>query len=491
MPPSNFAEELFKSVLPEISKTPILSAEEVVARCTQRNIKAPIDARMVTIVPMIHRETLKAALCLVSCDSRPRFSIQDMNMIQTLAEGVAVDLANKELFEQIERQAVTDPMTGLHNRRYFGEQLSKEMDRHQRFGHPFSYIILDLDFLKKINDNLGHQFGDAAIKHIANVIKKCVRDVDTTARYGGEEFVVLLPETDIAGARVVAERMCQAIREKEVEGVGVVTASIGVSTFPYDAQDRDKLTELADQALYLAKHRGRNQVCSVSEDLLPTLSERGEEALEIQKATIKAKADELAPFDLQIIADHGLLGILGAVIKLIEAKDAYTNERSPRAADYASKIAQALHLSKEHTTTISLAAILHNLGKVGISEEILQKKDALTEEERKLIEETPVIGARILEPAKHLQRVASVVECYHEHWDGTGYPKGLKGEQIPLESRIIALVDAFVAMTSDRPYRDALSPREAMAALQQGASKEYDPRLVKIFINLLSKEFSA
>jgi diguanylate cyclase (GGDEF)-like protein len=487
--PNQFAEALFKSVLPDIGKVPIFPLpDEINLRCAQANIPCPKDASMITIAPLIHRENLKAALCLVSCDGRPRFPVLDMNMIMALAERVAVDIAHKELFEQVERQAVTDPMTGLYNRRHFSEQLSKEIDRNQRFGHPFSYIILDLDFLKKINDSLGHQFGDAAIKHIANVIKKCVRDVDTTARYGGEEFVVLLPETDVGGARVVAERMCVAIAELPVDGIGTVTASIGVATFPYDAQDRDKLTELADQALYLAKHRGRNQVCSVSDDLTPSLEQRGEEALEIQKATIKAKAEELDPIDLKLVAEHGLLGILGAVIKMIEAKDAYANDRSPRAVDYAAKLAQALHLSREHTTIISLAAILHNIGKIGIPEEILQKKEALTDDERKLIQQSPTVGAKLLEPAKHLHRVASVVEAYHEHWDGTGYPKGLRGEQIPLESRIIALIDAYVAMTSERPYRAAMKNHEAAAILQAGAAKEWDPRLVKLFLAVLQKE---
>jgi len=137
---------------------------------------------------------------------------------------------------------------------------------------------------------------------------------------------------------------------------------------------------------------------------------------------------------------------------------------------------------------ISLSAILHNIGKIGISEEILQKQEPLTPEERKIIETSPSAGAKILEPAKHLHRVASVVESYHEHWDGTGYPKGLRGEQIPLESRIIALVDAYVAMTSDRPYRQALSHKEAVTNIQQGAGKDWDPRLVKLFLSVLSKD---
>lgn len=504
---TTFAEKLLGAVHDRIDDGPILDRDDLQKLLKAQSLEPPANAHHVTIVPVKtsrrvlvtdsegaeqseeQEQSLKAAICLVTSDDRKTLHLDDMVLIKDLADRVAADIWNKELFEQVERQAVTDPMTGLHNRRHFGEQFSKEIDRNQRFGRPFSYIILDLDFLKKINDTYGHQHGDDAIKHIANVIKKCVRDVDTTARFGGEEFVVLLPETDVQGARVVAERMCYAIREEPVnDTIGIVTASIGVATFPYDAQDRDKLTELADQALYLAKHRGRNQVCSVSEDLLPSLNARGEEALEIQKATIKAKAEELASVDLKMVAEYGLLGILGAVMKMIEAKDAYANDRSPRAADYAAKLAGALHLSKEHTTVISLAAILHNIGKIAIPEEILQKQEALTDDERKIIESHPTVGAKILEPAKHLHRVASVVESYHEHWDGSGYPKGLRGEQIPLESRIIALIDAYVAMTSDRPYRPALTPSEAATILQQGAGKQWDPRLVKLFINVLSKE---
>jgi diguanylate cyclase (GGDEF)-like protein len=466
----------------------ILSRDDIVEKLSGMDIGNIEQMHSATLFPLIQGESFKGALCMISPQGKKNFSVKDMNMIADLSDRVAVVISHKELFEQVEKQAITDAMTSLFNRRYFQEQLSKEIDRYQRFGHPFSLIIVDLDYLKQINDKLGHQYGDVAIKHIANVLRKTVRDVDTTARYGGEEFVALLPETEIEGARIVAERMCAAIREKPVEGVGVVTASIGVATFPVDAQDRDRLTDLADQALYLAKHRGRNQVCSVSEDLMPSLTARGEEALEVQKASIKAKAAELASIDLSLIVEHGLLGILGAVIKMIETRDAYSNDRSPRAAEYAGKLAEALNLSKEHITIISMAAILHNVGKIAVGEEILQKKGPLSDEERKIIQATPTISAKILEPAKHLHRVASVVESYHEHWDGTGYPKGLKGEDIPLESRIIALVDAYIAMTSNRPYRNALSSNQAASVLQEGAGTQWDPELVMLFLKLLQSD---
>lgn len=510
----NLGEHLFTNFMDLLrsGKTQLLSKTEIKDAFEDTIYALPEDIKSVMLMPLVQGTSLKGGLCMVSAETDDYPSLADMHMLDEVLNRVSVVLSHKELFEQVERQAVTDALTGLYNRRYFQEQLSRELDRHQRFGHPFSYIILDLDYLKKINDGLGHQYGDAAIKHISQVMKKCVRDVDTTARYGGEEFVVLLPETDVEGARIVAERMCIALREREVEGVGTVTASLGVATFPHDTDDRDELTELADQALYLAKHLGRNRVCSVSQDLIPALQK---EELKVEKdkqrknktGVIAVPAPTPAPepakkivaeknfeepeqdfgINLNLIAEQGILGVLGTVIKMVEERDMYNSDRSPRVAEYAGRIAYALRLSKDHTTIISLAAILNILGKISIDERILRKPGPLTQEERKIVQNSPAAGAKILEPSKQLQRVATVVASYHEHWDGTGYPKGLKGEDIPLEARIIALVDAYVAMTSDRPYRKALSDEDASAQLLEGAGKEWDPRLVKLFLALLEK----
>ncbi len=173
---------------------------------------------------------------------------------------------------------------------------------------------------------------------------------------------------------------------------------------------------------------------------------------------------------------------MGTIVKFIEARDAYNKDRSPKAADYASKLAQALHLSKEHVAIISLAAVLNNLGKIALPEEILQKKGPLTDQERKVIEQSPVIGAKILEPAKQLHRVASVVESYHEHWDGTGYPKGLKADEIPLESRIIALVDVFDALASKRCYKESWTSEDIRQHFIEMRGKHYDPQLVDLLL---------
>lgn len=503
----NFGEQLLLSSLEELKleQRIFLTADQIKERMLGKSAEIPDDLKSATMFPLVHAGNFKAGLCLVSKDRETPFPEKDMHMVTDLADRVAVVVSHAELFAQVERQAVTDPMTGLFNRRYFTEQLSKEIDRYQRFGHPFSYIIVDLDYLKKINDSLGHHFGDVAIKHIANVMKRSVRDVDTVGRFGGEEFVVLLPETAHENARMVANRICAAIRAKPVEGIGVITASLGLATFPQDAQDRDKLQELADQALYLAKHRGRNQVCSVIEDLVPSQEGKTDEPApaagdaHAPAAVPAAAAGAEAPgsasgseaagtVDLVLANEKGILGLITQIVKAIDEKDAYGNERSPRAYTYANSIAQSLRLSKEHAELVSLSAAFSNIGKLSIPEEILRKNGPLSADEMAQIRKCPSVGAKFLEPAKMLYKLSSVIEALHENWDGSGYPKGLKSEEIPLESRIIALVDAYVAMTSDRPYRKSMSKQEAIKQIQDDSGKKYDPRLVRFLLTVLQKE---
>jgi diguanylate cyclase (GGDEF)-like protein len=220
-----------------------------------------VPGKSATVIPLINDMQLRAVLLMVS-DQGDLLLEKDLQMVQNLADQLAVVLAHAELFVQVEQQAITDPMTGLYNRRYFSEHLSKEIDRNQRFGHSFSCILCDLDHLKHINDTFGHQYGDAAIKHVAKMLQTTARDVDIVARYGGEEFLILLPETGQQAARAAAERFCKAIRESMVEGLGQITASIGVATFPEDANDKEQLLKSTDRALYAAKRQGRNQVQS-------------------------------------------------------------------------------------------------------------------------------------------------------------------------------------------------------------------------------------
>jgi len=494
-----FADKIFadSQELLRDGQTVFISSEDLMQRLGSELDPALWGNRAVICVPLGQGNNFKAVLIMVAKDRSRPFPDKDMRMVIDMADRVGVVISHSELFATVERQAVTDPMTGLFNRRYFEEQLSKEIDRFQRFGHPFSFIIVDLDFLKKINDTKGHHVGDAAIIHTGNVVRRSVREIDTVGRFGGEEFVVLLPETDLKWAKMVAERICAAIREKGVDGCGIVTGSVGVATFPHDSDQKDRLFELADQALFLAKHRGRNQVCTVTEDLMPTLADGGEEKLrDAMKQDIRMGpapelpevATTMPSFDVDLIKEKGLLGMLSQLISAVEERSCYQPDRSSRAYGYANRIAQSLHLTKDHTEVVSLAAVLCNLGKMAVPEEVLQNPDPLSEEDRVYINQVPHAGAKFLEPAKTLGKIAGIVEAYKEHWDGSGYPNGLKGDVIPIEARIVALVDAYTAMTSERPYRKAIDHDKALRLIQDGAGKEWDPRLVKIFVGLLNKE---
>jgi diguanylate cyclase (GGDEF)-like protein len=188
------------------------------------------------------------------------WSIDDISLIGSLADHLSVAIENAELHQERERQAVIDGLTGVANRRSFNEMLAREYERARRYEHPLSLVMIDLDHLKKINDTYGHQAGDEAIRAIGTVLRQSSRSVDLPARYGGEEFCVLLPNTEIDMAEQLAERLRRLINEVEIPQVGLISASIGVATFPQHADEPDILLKRADEALYVAKQAGRNQV---------------------------------------------------------------------------------------------------------------------------------------------------------------------------------------------------------------------------------------
>lgn len=219
-----------------------------------------IGTRSGLIIPLVVRDRVLGAAFMQDCEKHREWSIDDISLIGSLCDQVAVAIENAELHMEIERQAVTDGLTGVANRRSFNESLTKEFERAKRYGQPLSLAVIDLDYLKKINDTYGHMTGDEAIKSIGTVLQQSSRSIDITARYGGEEFCVLLPNTDIDMAEQLAERLRRLIRETEIDGPGALSASIGVASFPLHADGAEDLFLRADEALYRAKQDGRNRV---------------------------------------------------------------------------------------------------------------------------------------------------------------------------------------------------------------------------------------
>ncbi len=373
--------------------------------------------------------------------------------------------------DELAALAVTDPLTGLPNHRALVTALEQELERAQRYHHPCAVLFVDLDHFKALNDGYGHAAGDAALRELGVVVRSCLRNIDIIGRWGGEEFLALLPETNEEAALKTAERIRSAIAAHIFSAGGGMhlTSSLGVAVYPNHALDRSALVAAADLAMYVAKKLGRNQTRSASD---PTTV-----SLEAEKRN--GSREEAA-----------LTGAVDSLTMLLEARDSYTGEHTSDAALLALQLALALGLDTTEARMISLAGRLHDLGKVAIPDAILQKPAPLTEEEWKLMRTHPIIGADVVSRMPSLRVLAPIIRSHHERWDGHGYPDQLSGEAIPLGARIIAVVDAYSAMTTNRPYRKAHNPAWALRELQRCAGTQFDPQVVAALELMLSADLA-
>ena len=238
------------------------------------------EQRPLAIVPMVYHERFVGALMVRSADATRLWEETEVLLLRTVADQVAVAVNHARLFAQVQQQALTDALTGCFNRRSFEMQLEREVRIAMRQRQPLSVVLLDIDHFKRVNDTYGHDAGDAALRYVAGMLREELRGVDTAARYGGEEFVVVLPQAGTEGAVVVAERLRERLAGMEVPGVGRITASFGVATYPLHGRGREEMVKAADRALYEAKAGGRNQVRvaeSVEQEVTDAMFDRGEE----------------------------------------------------------------------------------------------------------------------------------------------------------------------------------------------------------------------
>jgi diguanylate cyclase (GGDEF)-like protein/putative nucleotidyltransferase with HDIG domain len=388
----------------------------------------------------------------------------------TLLVGAMVIMAMRArvelLIARLYDAARTDPLTKLSNRRGFRELLDLELERARRGGTAMSVLVGDLDDFKDVNDRSGHQVGDLALQRVARLLCEGKRQIDTAARVGGEEFTLIVPDTEREGARAFAERLRLALREEFASDPTPLTISFGVSVYPEHGETAGALLHAADQALYAAKQCGRNQTVLHS----PAL-----------RAELRTPSD---------VRDIGGERFVVAVLDLAEAVDlrfSGSARHSETVGRYAEMMARELGLPEHRVSRIRLAGILHDIGKAGVPNSILHKPGPLTEEEYAIIKRHPELGAQIIEHIS-LSDVREWVATHHERPDGLGYPHGLSGGAIALEARIVAVADAYEAMTSDRPYRDSIGYETALAELQRCAGTQFDARVVTAFIAALTRE---
>ncbi len=464
---------------------------------TFNQVMRGMRSKLLINIPLYTRNRPFGLFCVFS--SRDELAESETDFLTIFAQQIEMAITIADLFQAVREQAVTDALTGLYNRRYFEEYISKEVTRSLRQKQPFSVIGLDLDFLKKINDEYGHAYGDLAIKTVADVLKKNARSIDVAARMGGEEFNILLSGIDSTGAMAAAERIRKAIEERELDTIGHITASIGAATFLEHSDSLDELLELTDQAMYQSKRNGRNQVT-----LAKPITETS-----WQEIAVNTFLDILSKHNVHI--EKSLSEELSAKLQSINEQTEMPKEILYSTADMltksynplheqgvvkskillASSLAKRFDLSKDEIDKLRIAILLYDIGNLMLPKEILQKSSPLTDEERSQIQMHPLIAAReILQPISYIQDIIPIIEHHHENWDGTGYPGKIAKDDIPITSQIILIVDAYFALTEHRPYRAKLSAIDALNEIKKDTGKKWSEALVQEFVTLIGQDLN-
>jgi diguanylate cyclase (GGDEF)-like protein len=417
----------------------------------------------VAVVPLVSRQTPFGALCLAPWDDSAGASPARLGLASAVAAQVAVAFENARRFEEANFLAQRDPITGLLNHRGMNGRLEEEYARCHRSGAEFTVVMMDLDNFRFFNDTYGHRVGDEVLQQVARILARAVRKYDVVSRFGGDEFLALLPDTNAAGAMVLVKRVQTAVREgvcfleETTRNRVPITLSCGIASYPYEGSRLADVITVVDTNLHRAKQKGGNEITAPSGERKPS--------------------EKL-----------GVFNVLDGLVTTVDNKDHYTRRHSDDVCDRAVALACKLGLPDDSLRILRTAGVLHDVGKIGVPDSILRKPGSLTNEEFEAIKQHVVLGKLIIKEIPDLDDVLAAVATHHERFDGIGYPEGLKGEEIPLLGRILAVTDAYSAMTTDRPYRRAFSAEEALTELQRVAGKQLDPSLVKVFVEVIQDE---
>jgi diguanylate cyclase (GGDEF)-like protein/putative nucleotidyltransferase with HDIG domain len=359
-------------------------------------------------------------------------------------------------------RSVTDPLTGVYNHRHFHERLSSAVSTAERFAEHVSIAVIDVDDFNRVNSSVGHAVGDGALMDVASRIRSAVRGSDIVCRMGGDEFGIVFPATSPDVALEVCQRVVSAVRDQPGPHGRPITVSMGVAGLPVHAVDRDELLRMADGAQYWAKYHGKNQAVLYDSEVVTALD---------AEERIRGLQDGL----------H--LSTVRALAAAVDARSPGMEHHSRNVAALAVLLARELELDDRTSTLLEVAALVHDVGKIGVPDRILHKRGPLTAEETLVVREHCALGERVLRSTK-LDEVLPWVRHHHECWDGTGYPDGLRGENIPLEARILSICDSYDALTSERSYREAMSKGAALQEIDLNLGSHYDPALGEVFLRM-------
>lgn len=474
------------------------------------------DTLAAIALPVFYAEQLHGILYFES--STPvDFSDEELLLVRTLADLIAGALHNALTFQKAQEQAITDGLTGVKTHRFFMEALSAEWKRSTRAGRAFALVIMDLDRFKFVNDFYGHLEGDLVLQRVGHILETNCRRSDVVARYGGDEFVILMPETNMEHARQLASKLRGWVASDPLLREKNISASFGIACYPLHGSSPQELIQVADASMYLSKHQGGNAVSTADHfdpneakkwkrDVLEAylgvtlkrLFSTGPEAFEEIYSRLKQFTESLAATEAAnggtstTASQEGSQALPQAVLDTvtslayaIDAKDHYTQGHSQKVSAYAALIAEGLNMSEAEVEEIRLGGVLHDIGKVAIPENILNKSGPLNPDEWETMKSHVTYGAKILEPLAPLARVREMVLHHHEFFDGSGYPNSLGGENIPLGARIVAVADAYDTITSDRTYKKGRTAAEALAELERCANAQFDGKIVELFVRTM------
>jgi diguanylate cyclase (GGDEF)-like protein len=377
-------------------------------------------------------------------------------------ESLAGELASArqritELEGELSRLASRDSLAqSLLTLQAFRTQLELDVQRAHRYGRPMSVVLIDVDRFRYLNLKRGYAAGDEILSAVGALIAARTRVHDLACRVGGDEFAILLPETGVDASLEAIGRILVELEDLEAGGVRGISVSVGIAALQTGGTAETVLAA-ARSALEQARAAGGHQAAVFAGD----------------------DDDEAAGLEL----GHG--DVIAALASALQERDRYTGEHSESVVDLTAKVGESLALDSEEIGRIRTGALLHDIGKVGVPDEILHKPGPLDDAEWEIMRQHPVIGERILRAIPGLGAVARVVRHEHERWDGQGYPDGLAGDRIPIGSRIILACDAYHAMVSDRPYRQAMPHTDAMAELSKNAGTQFDPEVVQALVGYL------